>query len=264
MKRAALALAFVIAASPAYAQLGGIARKIGQAKDAKDTFDALNMSEAQERQLGEQVSALVRQEFGVLQDQAVTKYVTLVGSVLAQASTRPGLKWEFIVLDTDGVNAFAVPGGIVHITRGALGARREVTRRRGDLLGDPPGLSGRRLDRAHRLAEPVQRIVEILLQRREATAVTSGLAPRQVALRQSADHFGDILEGFFRHGADAVRPHLRWPDGRSSADHAGIAAPLGYACVVLARQPRGHVHADESGSQMSCESDSGADGRSGS
>ena len=68
---------------------------------------------------------MVRNEFGVLQDEAVTKYVTLVGTVLAQASTRPDLKWEFIVLDTDGVNAFAAPGGLVHITRGALGSDQE-------------------------------------------------------------------------------------------------------------------------------------------
>jgi predicted Zn-dependent protease len=47
--------------------------------------------------------------------------VSLVGGVLAQASSRPGLAWEFIVLDTDGVNAFAAPGGIIHITRGLLG-----------------------------------------------------------------------------------------------------------------------------------------------
>ena len=33
----------------------------------------------------------------------------------------PISKWEFIVLDTDGVNAFAAPGGLVHITKGALG-----------------------------------------------------------------------------------------------------------------------------------------------
>ena len=70
---------------------------------------------------GEQVSLQIRNTFGVFQDKEVTKYVTLVGTVLAQASSRPGLNWEFIVLDTDGVNAFAAPGGIVHITRGALG-----------------------------------------------------------------------------------------------------------------------------------------------
>jgi len=43
-----------------------------------------------------------------------------VGTVLAQQSTRPNLKWTFVVLDTDGVNAFAAPGGFVHITKGAL------------------------------------------------------------------------------------------------------------------------------------------------
>src|SRR5262249_33965425 len=71
--------------------------------------------------IGELVSLKVREEFGVFQDASVTKYITLVGTVLAQASERPNLKWEFIVLDTDGVNAFAAPGGIVHITKGALG-----------------------------------------------------------------------------------------------------------------------------------------------
>jgi predicted Zn-dependent protease len=40
--------------------------------------------------------------------------------VLAQASSRPGLAWKFIVLDTDGVNALAAPGGYIHVTRGAL------------------------------------------------------------------------------------------------------------------------------------------------
>ena len=45
--------------------------------------------------------------------------------MLAQGSTRPDLPWQFIVLDTDGVNAFAAPGGYIHITRGALGADEE-------------------------------------------------------------------------------------------------------------------------------------------
>ena len=40
--------------------------------------------------------------------------------MLTQQTMRPKLPWTFIVLDTDGVNAFAAPGGFVHITRGAL------------------------------------------------------------------------------------------------------------------------------------------------
>ena len=46
--------------------------------------------------------------------------MTLVGTAVAQSSSRPKLPWTFIVLDTDGVNAFAAPGGFVHITRGAF------------------------------------------------------------------------------------------------------------------------------------------------
>ena len=112
-------------ASSAHAQFGSLSDKLKQAQKAKDDFDKktaeIRISDADERKLGEDVSAKLRQEFGVYQDREVTKYVSLVGKVLAQASTRPYLDWQFIVLDTDGVNAFASPGGIVHVTRGLLG-----------------------------------------------------------------------------------------------------------------------------------------------
>ena len=113
-----LAWSATVAAAPAHAQLGKIMRGVEKAQQVRAE---LKLSETDERTLGESVSERVRAEFGVFQDRDVTKYVTLVGTVLARASTRPDLKWEFIVLDTDGVNAFASPGGIVHITRGALG-----------------------------------------------------------------------------------------------------------------------------------------------
>ncbi len=121
MKTAAFAVAIVLAGAPAYAQFGGALGKLNKAADQAQKVKDLRVSEADERKIGEDVSARVRKEFGVYQDAAVTKYVTLVGTILAKASARPDLDWQFIVLDTDGVNAFAAPGGIVHITRGALG-----------------------------------------------------------------------------------------------------------------------------------------------
>ena len=121
MKKAAITLAFVLAASPAFAQLGGLSGKLNKAKEVKKTVDDLHMSEREERQLGDRISTMLADRFGVYQDAAVTKYVTLVGSVLAQASAKPNLQWQFVVLDTDGVNAYATPGGFVHITRGMLG-----------------------------------------------------------------------------------------------------------------------------------------------
>jgi len=112
-------------ASSAHAQLGSLSDRLKQAQKAKDEVDKktaeIRISDADERKLGEDVSVKLRQEFGVDQDKEVTKYVSLVGKVLAQNSSRPYLDWQFVVLDTDGVNAFASPGGIVHVTRGLLG-----------------------------------------------------------------------------------------------------------------------------------------------
>jgi predicted Zn-dependent protease len=120
-----LSALFVMAtAAPARAQLGALGRIKGaadKAANAKQKFDDYNITDQEEKQLGDQVSLKLRDHFGVYQDEAVTKYVSLVGMALAQASTRPTLDWKFIVLDTDGVNAYAAPGGVVHITRGLLG-----------------------------------------------------------------------------------------------------------------------------------------------
>lgn len=115
---AASGLLMLTLAAPAGAQFGSLGKKLGQAAKA---VDDLTFTEAEETQLGSEISTKLRDKYGVVQDKAVHKYVTLVGTVLAQASSRPNLKWTFIVLDTDGVNAFAAPGGFVHITRGALG-----------------------------------------------------------------------------------------------------------------------------------------------
>src|SRR5712691_11809232 len=112
-----LVVAVLAIGSPAYAQLGGLTKKVQAVQERKQQFDDLNVTEAEERQIGTDVSAKVRECFGVVQDPAVHKYVKLVGTVLAQQSERPKLPWTFVVLDTDGVNAFAAPGGYIHITR---------------------------------------------------------------------------------------------------------------------------------------------------
>ena len=121
MTRLILFLMFVAVCSPAHAQLGGILNKAQKGLEQKQKFDELNITAEEERTIGQDVSAKIRTRFGVVQDGPVHKYVTLVGLSVARESERPKLPWTFIVLDTDGVNAFASPGGLVHITRGALG-----------------------------------------------------------------------------------------------------------------------------------------------
>ncbi|MGH9408975.1 MAG: M48 family metalloprotease [Vicinamibacterales bacterium] len=119
MKKAVIVVAAALLASPACAQgLGGFLNK---AANAKQKYDEWNITDQEEHQIGADVSAKLCDRFGVVQDEGLTRYVSLVGAVLAQASSRPNLPWKFIVLDTDGVNAFAAPGGYIHITRGLLG-----------------------------------------------------------------------------------------------------------------------------------------------
>jgi predicted Zn-dependent protease len=114
-----LILAAALVATPAAGQIGGIGKGLSIAKKANDIRE-LRMTDAEEQQLGLNVSERIRTRYGVVQDAAVHRYVSLVGMAMAQGSTRPNLPWTFIVLDTDGVNAFAAPGGYVHITRGTL------------------------------------------------------------------------------------------------------------------------------------------------
>jgi predicted Zn-dependent protease len=126
MRKTVLILAVwcLFAPAAAEAQLKGLGGLINKGNDTKAKVDAtvkdLTVDEQDEIVIGQQVSEKIRAKYGVAQDPEVHKYVALVGSVLARKSSRPGLPWQFIVLDTDGVNALAAPGGYIHITRGAL------------------------------------------------------------------------------------------------------------------------------------------------
>lgn len=78
------------------------------------------VSEADEVQMGREADADIRKTMGVYNDPALQKYVTDVGMRLARASHRPNLPWTFTVVDEPVVNAFALPGGFIYITRGIL------------------------------------------------------------------------------------------------------------------------------------------------
>ena len=77
-------------------------------------------SESQEIELGKQTDAEVAATYGVYDDPALQAYVGKLGAALAAKGPRPGLPWRFTVLDSPVVNAFAVPGGAIYVTRGIL------------------------------------------------------------------------------------------------------------------------------------------------
>ena len=78
------------------------------------------MSEAQEIALGRESDPQIKAEMGVYNDPELQKYVSDLGLRLAKASERPDLPWQFTVVDQPAINAFAVPGGFIYITRGIL------------------------------------------------------------------------------------------------------------------------------------------------
>ncbi len=78
------------------------------------------MSEAQELQIGQESDVQVRQEMGVYDDPELQHYVESVGMRMTQSSQRPNLPWHFTIVDSPAVNAFALPGGYIYVTRGIL------------------------------------------------------------------------------------------------------------------------------------------------
>jgi predicted Zn-dependent protease len=78
------------------------------------------MSESQEIAMGRESDAQVRAEMGVYTDPQLAKYIGDIGLRLAKLSERPNLPWQFTVVDQPAINAFALPGGFIYITRGIL------------------------------------------------------------------------------------------------------------------------------------------------
>jgi predicted Zn-dependent protease len=78
-------------------------------------------SEASEIQMGREADAEISAQMGLLDDPELQAYVSRLGKELAAKSERPGLPWTFKVMDDPMVNAFALPGGFIYVTRGILG-----------------------------------------------------------------------------------------------------------------------------------------------
>jgi len=78
------------------------------------------MDEKAEIAEGEKGHQQVLKEYGVYDDPKVQAYVNELGQRLARQSHRNTIEWHFTVLDSPEINAFALPGGYVYVTRGIM------------------------------------------------------------------------------------------------------------------------------------------------
>jgi len=78
------------------------------------------MSEAQEIEMGKSADPQILQQYGLYPDSALQVFITEKGKKMAAISHRPNIEYNFRIVDSDILNAFAIPGGYVYFTRGIM------------------------------------------------------------------------------------------------------------------------------------------------
>lgn len=78
------------------------------------------VSQQQEVEIGQQTAQQVDAQLPMLRDAVVDNYVNSLGQSIASRTSRADLQWHFAVVNTDVINAFALPGGYVYVNRGVI------------------------------------------------------------------------------------------------------------------------------------------------
>ena len=92
---------------------------------------ACSVSEDQEVALGRQNAEQINAQLPVVTDPQISAYMQELGSQIARRTSRADLDWHFYVINTDQVNAFALPGGYIYVNRGLI----ESTEKLDELAG---------------------------------------------------------------------------------------------------------------------------------
>jgi predicted Zn-dependent protease len=79
-----------------------------------------SVSQQQEVEIGQQTAQQVNAQLPMLRDAVVDGYVNSLGQAIASRTSRADLEWHFAVVNTDVINAFALPGGFVYVNRGVI------------------------------------------------------------------------------------------------------------------------------------------------
>ena len=84
------------------------------------------VSDDDERQLGADYARQINAQLPLVTDPRVTGYVSALGREMAQQTSRAGLDWQFYVVNSRDVNAFALPGGFIYVNRGLIERSRTL------------------------------------------------------------------------------------------------------------------------------------------
>ncbi len=107
---------------PALAQLKDLNLNslFGAVQGVAKSQEVGSMKESEEIAIGKEVAASTLGVYRIIADVKLQRYLNRVGMWVALQSDRPALPWRFAAVESKQVNAFAVPGGAVLVTRGML------------------------------------------------------------------------------------------------------------------------------------------------
>ena len=173
-----------------------------------------NVSEAEEAQIGRQIAGNLLGAAPLVRDDALQRYVNRVGRWVALQSERPDLNWQFGVIDTSDLNAFAAPGGYIFVTRGLYNKLNSEAELAG-VLGHEIG----HVLRKHHLK---------LLQKSQGIAALGGLLGRKLK------NESEVVQNLIGNGAEVVARGLD-KDAEYEADRIGLvlSARAGYDAYAL-------------------------------
>ncbi|MBN3583610.1 M48 family metalloprotease [Algoriphagus aestuarii] len=194
------------------------------------------MSEAQEIAMGKQSDPEVVAFFGLYEDPELQEFITTKGNEMAAISHRPKLAYEFKIVDSPVINAFALPGGFVYFTRGIMAhfnneaefagvlgheighvtARHSVIQQRNQILGQLGLIAGIILvPELGRFVEPLSQGMQLALLKfgRDAERQSDELGvdySSQIGYdaREMADFFETLERQQANTGADEIPPFL--------------------------------------------------------
>jgi predicted Zn-dependent protease len=121
-----------------------------------------DVSQDEEVAIGSQTADQVQQQLPIVQDPYITSYINELGDTIARHTSRADLQWKFFVVNSDQINAFALPGGYIYINRGLIEATSRVDELAG-VLG-------------HEIGHVIQRHSVEQMQNRQKIGVVAQLA----------------------------------------------------------------------------------------
>jgi predicted Zn-dependent protease len=140
------AILALLLATSAQAQFGGWTGTVMN-KGSKVAEASRPWTPEEEQMIGDRAAAKLIHVFGVYNNPDMNKYVQMVGSTVAQFGQRGDVTYHFAILDTDIANAFAMPGGYVFVTRGALRNMKNESELAGVLAHEVAHVDYRHLER---------------------------------------------------------------------------------------------------------------------